>query len=95
MDNFIMDQLANGGVVGLCIGGFAWLFRYVLKRNEVREEKLESTIDRGIEREKEYVAVIQDNQDIIKQQAESIRDIGEIKHILQIKTKVTEMEEVH
>ncbi len=90
-----MDQLANGGVVGLCIGGFAWLFRYVLKRNEVREEKLESTIDRGIEREKEYVAVIQDNQDIIKQQAESIRDIGEIKHILQIKTKVTEMEEVH
>ena len=47
-----MEQLASGGVVGLCIGGFAWLFRYVLKRNEIREEKLENTIERGVEREK-------------------------------------------
>ncbi|PES69779.1 hypothetical protein CN512_10655 [Bacillus cereus] len=95
MENFIMEQLASGGVVGLCIGGFAWLFRYVLKRNEIREEKLENTIERGVEREKEYVTVIRDNQDIMKQQAESIRDIGEIKHILQIKTKEREVDEAH
>ncbi|MGQ3736380.1 hypothetical protein [Bacillus sp. Fil] len=90
-----METIAKGGVGGLAIGGFVWLFRYVLKRNEIREEKLENTIERGIEREKEYVTVIKDNQDIMKQQAESIRDIGEIKNILQIKTKDSERVETH
>ncbi|MGH0586772.1 hypothetical protein ACQVQY_11800 [Bacillus mycoides] len=90
-----METIAKGGVGGFAIGGFVWLFRYVLKRNEIREEKLENTIERGIEREKEYVTVIKDNQDIMKQQAESIRDIGEIKNILQIKTKDSERVETH
>lgn len=95
MENFIMEQLASGGVVGLCIGGFAWLFRYVLKRNEHREEKLEQEIEKGAQREQSYQATIRDNHDIMKQQAESLRDVSEIKNILKIKVTEEQQIETH
>ncbi|AXK19118.1 hypothetical protein [Bacillus sp. COPE52] len=95
MESFILEQLTSGGVVGLCIGGFAWLFRYVLKRNEYREEKLEKEIERGVEREHGYQGVIRDNQEIMKQQAESLRDVSEIKAILKMKVNTEERVETH